>query len=143
MKKLLYIIVFLCFGYCVGYSQPDREFIKNNEIEKLNKRLIKLYKKSDCFGSDSLNIINVFYLNYRGGYERTDFINENFLLYAEPLYHKIKSKLYLEAYSYICNKDFELVAVGDSRIIMPLCKFKNSAFTDDKEFVKKIIELNI
>lgn len=138
------IIVTLFTGNLLSvYSQNTNMPIKQNDIDKLNKRITKLLNKSNCKKPERTKLINIFYVAYKGSNNKNNFINESFEQYIEPSYFNYKSKKYLQTESFICNEDGELIALSDGRCIYCLSDYDESAYIGDIKLVHKIIELDL
>lgn len=141
--RVLIIISLILYGLLSVYSQDTHMPIEQSDIEKLNKRISKLFNKSDCEKSGGTRLINIFFVVYNGDNKKNAFINESFEQNVKPSYFNYKSKKYLKTESFICKEDGELLALSDGRYIYCLSDYKESAYVGDKKLVRKIVELDL
>lgn len=142
-KSLRYILLISVFlhGFILVYSQNDWIF-KQEEIDKVNKQIFKLFKKSECNNqSDNVKIINVYGAIYNGNLSKSDLLSKDFLLNIEPAYFHYKSHKYLWIRSFIFENDGDLLAVSDGRHIYCLSNYNKDVYLEEEKLIKIITGL--
>jgi len=143
-KRVLLLIGILLYGFTFVYSQDTNMLFKQVDINKKNKLIFKLLRKSDCSNEiEKVKVINVFWCIYRGEFNKSSILNKDFLLNIEPVYFHYKAKYYLKAETFIYKDDGNLFAVSDGRNIYCLSNYNETAYLGEKKLIKKILELEI
>lgn len=142
-SKILITTILFLSGTLSVYSQNTSMPIDQNDIEKLNKRISKLFNKSDCKKSEKTRLISVFFVVYNGDNNKNHFINGSFEQSVQPSFFNYKLRKYLTTESFICKEDGELLALSDGRSIYCLSNYNETAYIGDKKLVRKIVELDL
>jgi len=147
MKSIRKIVLITTIPFLLGvlsvYSQNTSTPVDQNDIERLNKRVSKLFNKSDCEKSERTRLINVFYVVYSGDNNKNHFINGSFEQNVQPSFFNYKLRRYLTTESFICKEDGELLALSDGRFIYCLSNYNETTYVGEKKLVRKIVELDL
>ena len=141
--RVLIITSLILLGISFVYSQNKYIPIEQNDIEKLNKRISKLFDKSACGKLEGTRFINIFFIAYNGGYYKNEFINGDFEQYIKPTYFKRKFRKLINSQTLICKENGELIALSEGRYIYCLSNYNDSAYLEEEYLADKILELDI
>lgn len=134
IKKNSIFCIILLFNL-TSFSQVfNIKNINQGKIEKNNRKIEKLFKRSECYTSD-YKIINILYMGYFGIIDKKNFRDTSFLNYINQDYENTK---YLGINSYIGTNNGNLIALSYYNKIN--CKI--SSINNEQLFYSKLIELN-
>jgi hypothetical protein len=148
MRKVYFKVIAISI-VCIYYYSSNAQTtvlhcLKQNDIEKTDKETIKQFKKCNNSKTQEIKIVNILYLGYDGKFEKSDFLNKNFLNKIQPYYYYKRylffKKKRLHTNAYICNNDGKVLALTDTRSIMCRERFNDSIFMNYDILINKMKE---
>lgn len=132
-------VTFFCF-LSISFVRDNNGPIKQSEIDKMNKKILRNFKKSDCYDPNrDYKIINVLYVSYSGDYFDRKTACERIEDYVKPIYRK---RRLIDFQSFICCDNNRLVAHSENYHIYCIPNL-SGAFLDDQQLIDLLMEKNI
>ena len=107
-KNILIITAALLFVHCI-YAQESPKPSLTKDIEKLEKMVLKQYKRDSHQSVDNVHLFNVFDVACDNRDKRETFADTSFIKNLEYGYVKVKCRKYLSSVSMVCDADNKIV----------------------------------
>lgn len=137
MKQTFWLLLLMLFPI-----SQNSEVRKQKEIQKINNRALRWFKKTDCYVSGKYVFINWLYVEYKGNYHYRKEIVNRLEEKIEPIYPHYDKK-HWENRTYICNGDGLIVASTEYRNIYCMSHYNEYVFETEQQLVNMLREKDI
>ena len=136
MRQILLFILLLTPVIC--NSKPSNQ----KEIEKINKRALRWFKKTDCYVPGNYEMINLLNVDYKGNYHDRNEVGNRLEELIEPFYPHYDRRYWCNM-TYICNEEGRIVASTEYRNLYCTSHYNEVAFESEQQLVDLLREKGI
>jgi len=144
MKAIKFIILLALAQVVTGvaFAKTGTNVKGAKEIEKINQRALRWFRKSDCYVPGSYETVNLLYVGFRGEFRDRKEVANRLEELIEPVYPKY-DKRHWENMTYICNKEGLIVASTEYRKLYCMAHYNSDAFEAEQQLIDKLREKKI